>query len=40
LRPDVAIDETEQCYHATLTGVLGCLAIADLLEQRADRPTS
>lgn len=32
--PDVGIEETEQCYHATLTGVLACLSIAELLRRR------
>ncbi len=38
--PDVAVDETEQCYHATLVGVLGCLAIAELLRRRVSHDGS
>ncbi len=38
--PDVGIDETEQCYHATLMGVLGCLAIAALARRRSDQDGS
>jgi hypothetical protein len=33
-------DETERCYHATLTGVLGCLAMARLLREYLDHDAS
>jgi hypothetical protein len=32
-QPPVGSDETERCHQATLMGVLGCLAIAELLRQ-------
>lgn len=36
----LGIDETERCFHATLAGVLGCLAMAQLLREHVDHDGS